>query len=72
MWKKPENPLGAKGLCTQVGMNGKLGLGTQSSSKAFSCRCLASEEDSPVCYGVLHAWGKIVLEYMFYILAGRL
>jgi hypothetical protein len=23
MWKKPENPLGAKGLCTQIGMNGK-------------------------------------------------
>jgi hypothetical protein len=35
MWKKPENPLGAKGLCTQVGMNGKQGLGDAISIKGF-------------------------------------
>jgi hypothetical protein len=27
MWKKPENPFGAKELCTQLEMNGKQGLG---------------------------------------------
>jgi hypothetical protein len=35
MWKKPENPLGAKGLCTQVGMNGKQGLGDAILIKGF-------------------------------------
>jgi hypothetical protein len=35
MWKKPENPIGAKGLCTQVGMNGKQGLGDAIPIKGF-------------------------------------
>jgi hypothetical protein len=35
MWKEPENPFGEKGLCTQVGINGKQEIGDAIPIKGF-------------------------------------